>query len=245
MLNIIKKVFRKIKEKYYIFVYPLLLREDDKKVECPFCGWRGAEFFSAGIKLRRNARCPKCGSLERNRLYYLYLKRSVPKEKPLRLLHFAPERILTGLFKSFSNIEYLSADINKDVAMLKEDITNISFEDNSFDVIFCSHVLEHIEDDKKAMKELRRVLKPEGFAIIQVPIKDIDRTFEDFSIKDPAEREKIFGQKDHVRNYGRDYVDRLKESGFNVKVDRFAYSLSVDIINTFAISKESIYYCTK
>jgi len=129
--------------------------------------------------------------------------------------------------------------------MVKEDITNISFKDNSFDIIFCSHVLEHIEEDRKAMKELYRVLKPKGFAILQVPIKNIENTFEDFSVKDPKEREKVFGQNDHVRIYGKDYKDRLIESGFNVKVDRFVDHLGEGIIKKFALPTESIYFCTK
>lgn len=159
------------------------------------------------------------------------MKKVVPKNRKLKVLHFAPEKILTSIFKSYNNVEYLSVDIDPQKAMAKEDITNLSFEDNSFDIIFCSHVLEHIEDDSKAIKELNRILKPNGFAILQVSVKDefngrkIVKTFEDFTITDPKERERIFGQYDHVRIYGRDYRDRLENGGFKVKIDEFVNSI--------------------
>ncbi len=115
----------------------------------------------------------------------------IPAGKSLKVLHFAPEKILTQLFRSYTSIDYLSADLNPAKAMVKQDITGTTFNDNAFDIIFCAHVLEHIPDDGKAMRELRRILKPDGFAILQVPIKDhfngrdITTTYEDFSITDP------------------------------------------------------------
>jgi predicted SAM-dependent methyltransferase len=219
-------------------------------VNCPLCNWKGDEFLPFGVKPskpRKNAMCPKCGSLERHRLYYLYLnlRKIIDPNKKLNVLHFAPENIITFAFRSFENINYLSADINPGSAMVKEDITNISFDDNSFDIVFCSHVLEHIEDDIKAMKEIHRILKPDGFAILQVPIADMDKTFEDFTITDPNEREKVFGQNDHVRIYGRDYKDRLIKSGFNVKIDKFIDDLGEHNVKRFALLNESIYFCTK
>jgi len=143
------------------------------------------------------------------------------------------------------NVTYLSADINPKNAMVKEDITQTSFNDDAFDIIFCSHVLEHIEDDRKAMKELFRILKPGGFAILQVPIKDTKETFEDFSVTDPKERENLFGQHDHVRLYGRDYKDRLQKAGFHATVDKFVEKLDPAIIKKYALPQESIYFCTK
>jgi SAM-dependent methyltransferase len=211
------------------------------KVECPYCGWRGMEFLPNGTEARKNARCPKCGSLERHRLYYLFLKKMIITDKKIKVLHFAPEKILTGLLRSYKNIEYLSADIDPAKAMQKEDITGTSFPEATFDLIFCSHVLEHIPDDHKAISELRRILKPDGLAIVLVPIKDkykgriINKTFEDFSITDPKEREKVFGQHDHVRIYGRDYKDRLEKAGFKVTVDKFAESLSSEIVSRYAL----------
>ncbi len=257
--KIILKCKHKVKRAYCAYIQPLLLSKGKENVECPFCGWRGDEFLTFGATARKNALCPKCDSLERHRLYYLYLRKIIPQNKKFKVLHFAPETILTNLFKSYKNIEYLSADIDSRKAMIKEDITNTSFLDNSFDIIFCSHVLEHIQDDKKAMKELHRILKPNGFAILQVPIKDkfkgkkIDQTFEDSSIIDPQEREKIFGQKDHVRVYGRDYKNRLINSGFKVEINKFTSSLEESVVSKYALlptknhveTEGWIYFCTK
>ncbi len=221
-------------------------------VKCPYCGWSGEQFLSFGIQgapIRKNARCPSCGSLERHRLLllylYLYLEKKMDRSKTLKLLHVAPEKIFINILKSYPNVDYLSVDINPHKAMKKEDITNTSFKDNSFDIIFCIHVLEHIQNDIKAMCELCRILNPEGFAILQVPIeKDLAVTFEDPLITEPAERTKIFGQFDHVRLYGNDYKDRLIKAGFNVEVDKFAYSLSEEFLDKFVPSKENIYFCT-
>lgn len=258
-MNLYRKLIKKLKDTYYTNL-PLVLSTSRLKIECPFCGWKGEEFLPNGVELRRNARCPKCNSLERHRLYYLYLKNVVPEDRPLKVLHFAPEKILTRLFTSYPNINYVSADIDPSKAMAKEDITNISFNDNSFDIIFCSHVLEHIPDDLLAMRELYRVLKPGGFAILQVPIKDmfngrvIDKTYEDFSIATPEGREKAFGQNDHVRVYGRDFKDRVEAAGFIVRIDKFIDSLPEDKVKKFALlpthqqateTEGWIYYCTK
>lgn len=236
------KYVRKMSDLYYIYIYPLLSK---KKIECPFCGWKAKIFLPFGVKPRKNARCPKCGSLERHRLYYLYLKEILPKDKQLKVIHFAPEKIITSLLKSYSNIEYLSIDIEPHRAMKTEDITRLTFSDNSFDIIFCSHVLEHVENDRKAMQELFRILKPGGFAILQVPVKNIEKTFEDFTVKDPKEREKVFGQSDHVRIYGKDYLNRLEQSGFKVRCDNFFESLDKNVINKYGLKKENIYFCYK
>ena len=262
MKHTIKRITNKLTMLYYVYLWPLFTYADHN-VQCPFCGWQGKEFLPFGVIRRKNARCPKCGSLERDRLCYLYLKEVIPIDRKIKVLHFAPEKILTNLFESYNNIEYLSADIDPTKAMVKEDITNISFNDNSFDIIFCSHVLEHIEDDHKAMKELHRVLKPGGFAIIRVPIKDTfngrknNKTYEDFSVTSPKDREKLFGQKDHVRIYGRDYGDRLTNAGFKVKIDKYLQSLDCKDVKRYVLIPDSsdpevvnetngwIYVCTK
>lgn len=248
MTSKIKELLRRRRELYYAYVYPLFQK---RRVECPFCGWWGREFFPFGVIPRKNAECPRCGSLERHRLYYLYLKNIIPKNKSLKLLHFAPAKSMSMFFKSYSNLDYLSVDIDQDKAMKKEDIVNLSFPDNSFDIILCSHVLEHVEDDQKAMGELYRVLKPSGFALLGVPVKSISKTFEDFSVVDPEEREMVFGQNDHVRIYGKDFKTRLEHSGFNVKVVKFLDSLSEDTCNKYALKTQDIYFrhdnyfCTK
>lgn len=171
---------------------------------CPICNYKGA-FESFGLKLRKNARCPKCKSLERHRLYYVVIKNFGALG---RSLHIAPERSLVELIKKQS-LTYTPADLSTG-----EDIQDLPFKDESFDFIMCSHVLEHVEDDIKAMKELHRVLSKTGIAIIQVPISDRRNTYEDSSIKDPKEREKHFGQWDHVREYGKDFFLRMMQSGF-------------------------------
>lgn len=216
-------------------------------VECPICFWKGEEFLSYGIKIRKNAKCPNCESLERHRFLYLYLRGILPRNKYIKLLHFAPERCLADFFHSLRNIDYLSVDLSSNLAMRKEDITNLSLEENTFDIIICSHVLEHIEDDMKAMKELFRILKPGGFALIMVPI-DFSRneTFEDFSVTSPEERLKFFGQDNHVRVCGKDYHNRLEKSGFDVDIIKAIEFLKKSEIEKYALSENDfIYSCQK
>jgi SAM-dependent methyltransferase len=139
-------------------------------------------------------------------------------------------------FRSLSNLDYLSIDLESPIAMRNMDVTKLELPDAQFDVIFCNHVFEHIPDDRVAMKELRRVLKPNGFAILQTPIDDArDTTDEDPSITDPQERLRRFGQTDHVRTYGRDFFDRLRESGWNVTRDRFVKTLPITDAKRYAL----------
>ena len=128
------------------------------------------------------------------------------------------------------------------------DIHQIPFEENTFDSAMCNHVLEHVEGDIKAMKEIFLVLKPGGWAILQVPFmgKDLEETFEDPSVTTPSDREKIYGQKDHVRIYGKDYPDRLRTAGFKVTEDTFVMDFSDTQIKRFALpAREIIYFCIK
>jgi SAM-dependent methyltransferase len=201
------------------------------KYKCPICESHLRRFFPFGLKFpvlsekkvigggyRLNCQCPICYSLDRERLLYLYLsKKTNIFTENVKLLHVAPEGGLSAIIKKHSNIDYLMANIASNSVMVKMDITEINYPDNSFDVIICNHVLEHIIDDRKAMNELYRVLKPGGWGILQVPISlSLDKTYEDFSVTTRTEREEVFGQSDHVRIYAIDYVDRLKESGFQV-----------------------------
>jgi SAM-dependent methyltransferase len=215
---------------------------------CPCCNGNFDEFLPFGVKQRPNARCPNCGSLERHRLLWLYFQnRTNLFSENLKVLHIAPEDIFQNAFKAMPNLDYISGDIKSSRAMVKMDITNIPYEANSFDVILCVHVLEHILDDRKAMRELFRVLKPNGWSILQVPI-DLkrDKTFEDPSITMPEDRTRFFGQHDHVRVYGRDYRDRLEESGFLVTVDGYARDLGTDLIKKYSLKQHhEIYFCRK
>jgi len=185
---------------------------------CPLCEKNYRAFKTFGVIPRPNAMCPGCGSLERHRLLWMTLQKlwnsgKLPKDG--KVLHVAPEESLTAKFKD--GFDYLSADLNGSRAMVAMDITSIDFPAEYFDAVICNHVLEHIPDDRKALAELYRVLKTGGWASIQVPMKG-EKTFEDLSVTDPKERERLFGQFDHVRQYGMDFLDRLREAGFEVQV---------------------------
>ena len=162
------------------------------------------------------------------------------------VLHVAPEEVFEKLLRHQLGDDYLTADLLNPRAMVKMDITDIRYPDESFDVIYCSHVLEHVPDDRKAMHEFFRVLKPSGWAVLLVPIIG-ERTFEDSSITDPIQRSKLFGQEDHVRNYGRDYVDRLRGAGFYVEEVLPADFLSQEEIVRMGIHSAAgeIYLCKK
>ncbi len=229
------------------------------KVKCPICGSKFEIFGSFGLKKRTNAQCYQCGSLERHRLMFLYINNKIEFPvnhfKPLKILHFAPSRPLFNAFLNIDDIEYVPCDLfnehyNKRLStskVIKVDITNIPFQDNYFDFILCSHVLEHIPNDKLAMLELYRVMKKGGSGIFQVPI-DYDRetTFEDWSITDPKEREKAFGQFDHVRWYGRDYKIKLENLGFTVDENNYVNTFSNEEIFEYGLMKsELVYHCKK
>jgi SAM-dependent methyltransferase len=171
----------------------------------------------------RKALCPVCYSSDRIRLLYLFLKsRTGIFKEPLSLLHIAPNDSIKKKLEENKQLDYLTADIDQEKVMEQMDITRINYPEGSFDVIICNHVLEHIPDDKTAMKELYRVLKPGGWAILQVPFsKILDETFEDPSITNPEDRERIFGQTDHVRIYGLDYPIKLQNAGFKLELYRW------------------------
>lgn len=187
---------------------------------------------------RNNVLSPSTLSLERHRLLWLYLKNETDFfSNELKMLHFAPEQAFYKRFKKQKNINYTTTDLESPLADVKADICNLPFNDNTYDVIFCNHVLEHIPDDTKAMQELYRVLKPGGIAILQIP-QDLSRekTFEDHSIIDKKERAKIFGQYDHVRIYGRDYFDKLRSIGFKVDEVDYTAKLSKQEIEKYCLA---------
>ncbi|MDG1714694.1 class I SAM-dependent methyltransferase [Lacinutrix sp.] len=213
-------------------IFALILKGD--KFTDPIDGKSFKSFLSYGYgKQRSNVLSPSTLSLERHRLLWLYLKNETDffsAEK--KVLHFAPEQCFLKRFRTLKNLDYTTTDLLSPIADVKADICNLPFKDDSYDVIFCNHVLEHIPDDTKAMQELYRVLKPGGYGVFQVP-QDLEReiTFEDDSITDKKERAKIFGQYDHVRIYGKDYFNKLRHIGFKVnEVDYTAKLLKEDII---------------
>ncbi|TBW30390.1 class I SAM-dependent methyltransferase [Gramella sp. KN1008] len=197
---------------------------------------------------RENVLSPSTLSLERHRLLWLYLKNETAFfNSDLKVLHFAPEQAFYKRFRKLKNLHYTTTDLNSPLADVKADICDLPFETESFDFILCNHVLEHIPDDRKAMKELYRILKPGGTAILQIP-QDLTRenTFQDDSITDPKERARIFGQYDHVRVYGRDYFDKLRQIGFEVEEVDYTSKLSKEEIDHYRLAKgEIIPVCRK
>lgn len=202
-----------------------------------------------GAGFRQNALCPICGSLDRERFLYLYLLHNTDVfVKPKKLLHVAPEARLASIFQLKANVDYLTADISSENVMIKMDITDIHFPEGFFDVIICNHVLEHIIDDRKAMSELYRTLKPGGWAILQVPLSlSLDSTYEDFSVTTKSGREEVFGQGDHVRIYAKDYQNRLAQAGFRVNVFKWAGERNFGgPKNIFGINEdECVYFVSK
>ena len=205
---------------------------------CPFCGYTGKDLRPSGhdfavLEQRqvvgggvRPSSCYACGSSDRERLIYFYLRDELgfldePRDR--RVLHVAPEKRLSETLLEAGLGEYVCGDLFAEGYRYPDhvrnlDVLDLPFEDDTFDLVLCNHVLEHIEPDNVAISELARVLKPGGRAILQVPIsKNSAETFEDFSVRDPREREQTFGQRDHVRIYGQDYVDRLRDGGFRVE----------------------------
>lgn len=190
--------------------------------------------------------CPVCWSLPRHRLVWLFIRRRTDllTRPSTRLPHIAPEPSLSAYFQRLENVRYLSADLHNPQAMVKMDVCDIRYPDGAFDAIYCSHVLEHVPDDHKAMSELRRVLNPEGWALILLPIT-AEQTYEDVTVTDPAERERRFGQHDHVRRYGPDCVQRLESAGFNVTtVWTEDVATPAEIERLCLAPHEPLFYCT-
>lgn len=214
---------------------------------CAVCGSTVRAFRPYGHARRQEAQCPVCGSVERHRLIWEFFERQSDlfDERPKRLLHVAPEPALERRLRGLPSIEYVSADAQDGQADLRIDLTDTELPSESYDVILCSHVLEHIQEDRKAMREMARLLKPNGWACILVPLS-APQTFDDPSVTDPAERTRLFGQWDHVRAYGPDIAERLTGEGFDVQ------TLAAEDIVADAeerertqVKEEHLYYCRK
>ncbi len=211
----------------------------------PIDGKSFRKFLPYGYgKQRENALSPSTLSLERHRLMWLFLRDETSfftATKKLKTLHIAPEQCFLDLFRKQKNLDYTTSDLESPIADVKADICDLPFEDNTFDVVFCNHVLEHITDDTKAMQELFRVMKKGGFGIFQIP-QDLSReiTFEDDTITDKKERAKIFGQYDHVRVYGRDYFNKLSSIGFKVDEVDYTKKIAPEKLERFCLMKNEI-----
>lgn len=222
--------------------------------ECPLCGCRRRKFLPYGyVTQREDALCPNCLALERHRLLWLWLIResdigrgamALPK-----LLHAAPEVALMRKFRKMyasAPDRYVTADLESPLADMHFDIQQIPLADGEFDAVICNHILEHVEDDRKAVREIFRILRPGGWAVLLAPV-DLGRehTFEDDTITDPAERTRIFGQYDHRRIYGRDYAKRLAEAGFEVYDENYRERFSVKEQRLYALPDDHIYIVYK
>lgn len=233
-----------IKASYLIRPIIAFTLKGDKFTD-PIDGKSFRKFLPYGYgKQRKNALSPSTLSLERHRLMWLFLKTETDfftSKKKKKVLHIAPEQCFLDIFRKQNNLDYITSDIESPIADIKADICNLPFKDNSFDVIFCNHVLEHISNDTKAMQELYRVLKQGGMGIFQIP-QDTSRekTFEDNSITDKKERTKIFGQYDHVRVYGRDYFEKLRSIGFDVEEVDFTKKIAPEKLERFCLMKGEI-----
>lgn len=196
---------------------PLQLRRETPRRRCPICGYRG-RFWSYGALPRPEALCPSCFSLERHRLFHLLVMRHGRDWLAgKRVLHFAPEgaaRPVLGRLATYVTADIAGADVDCCCGM-----EAMPFPDRSFGVVIANHVLEHVEDDLRAMREVRRVIKDDGVAILSVPIvQGWDRTYENARVSNPVQRRVHFGQEDHKRFYGRDFAARLERVGLAVDV---------------------------
>ena len=243
--------------------YPEIVFSLGSRLECPFCGWRFRRFRPSGFHYpviiekqvigghwHRDNVCPRCMSNARERLAYLYLKdRTSLFEQPARLLHVAPEPQLASALKRSPNIKYVGSDLFAGPGVMSRfDIQKTPFADQTFDVIICNHVMEHVSDDSVAMGEIHRILKPGGWAMLQVPIAlALDRTIEDPTATTDQQRIDRFGQEDHVRLYSRgDYVQRLEAAGFAVTADRYPLTLGSDKVERFGlVEEEEVFICSK
>ncbi len=216
--------------------------------ECPICNYRG-NFKS--YRGRPAAHCNNCGSLERHRLVWLFWQRKTNlfDGQPKKMLHMAPESCFRYRLPKVPGLDYLSGDLNPSSmkAMRKLNLLNLGLASEHFDCIYCSHVLEHIHDDRTAMGELFRVLKPGGWAVLQVPLKLDANTFRDPKARTPQARKRAHGQHNHVRIYGElDYGPRLQSVGFNVDPVLMSAELGADLVARYGLSsRERVYFCTK
>lgn len=220
----IKFVLNSIPRKYLINLSYLFRKVSQyaykgNNVECPICGATYRKFLPYGYEdVRENALCPKCLSLERHRLIWLYLREKTSFfEMPIKVLHIAPEQCFEERFRKLANLEYITADLESPIADYKCDVQELPFAENEFDMVICNHVLEHVDDDTRAMSEILRVMKKSGQAIILVPV-DFNRetTYENPAIKSSKERKEHFGQYDHQRVYGLDFPEKLKSIGYQI-----------------------------
>jgi SAM-dependent methyltransferase len=250
MKGLIKFALNTIPRKYLIrlsYVFRKISQYTNKgnNVECPVCKATFRKFLPYGYEqVRDNALCPKCLSLERHRLVWIYLHECTSFfESPLKVLHIAPEQCFEERFKNLGNLEYITADLESPLADYKCDVQNLPFGKNEFDIVICNHVLEHVDDDKRAMSEILRVMKPGARAILLVPM-DFNRkdTYENPSVQSAKERKLHFGQYDHQRLYGLDFPERLKNIGFKIPEKNYLDEIPDEKKIRFGLPKVELMY---
>ncbi len=237
-VTLLKSAYHQVKALYYA----------GSRFFCPCCSRSFRAFLAFGVHPRPHALCPYCGSLERHRLLWLYLRQKTGFFKDqLVVLDIGPMEFFRNACKRMQNLTYVSADLTDPAADIKLNVQQLPFADDSFDSIICYHVLEHVCDDRVALTELYRVLKPGGWAIIQSPVEQARAaTLEDPSVTSKKERKIVFGQEDHLRIYGRDYAERLAGAGFSVNIDAFVRMIPADMVKRFGLDPdEFLYICGK
>lgn len=219
-------------------------------VMCNCCGGKFSQFLPYGNVKRADAVCPRCNALERNRVLWHFLNNELKiSEKKWKVLHFAPEKTIELQLKKRSNLEYFGADLNPQLADYVVDITKIPFDDNTFDLIICAHVLGHVPDEGLGIRELKRVLKPSGLAIVMTVINlDNPTTYENPAVQTPAEKLAHYGEDDLVRLHGRDFGDRLTAQGFKVEAVDYRLQFSEADRRKYGLGsgeREVLFLCRK
>ena len=222
--------------------------------KCPICGCERRKFLPYGYgKVREDALCPKCLSLERHRLLWHYLMNNDKERERFQslptILHIAPEVCLMKEFKRMyksAPFSYITADLESPLADMHFDVQSIPMKDNNVDIIICNHLLEHVESDHKALTELYRIMRKGGMGVMLAPIDySRDNTFEDDTITDPKQRAEVFGQYDHRRIYGKDYLSRLAAAGFEAEEIDYAAEFSVSDRTKFSFGSDKLYIVRK
>lgn len=240
-IPVVSPIYKAVKRQYRTYNY------SGDKVNCVIC----EQHFSTWIG--KSLVCPGCGSAARHKRIWLFLNEQARVlDKKLKVLHIAPWQGLQNKFRGLDNWEYVTADLSAPYVDLKINLTDINLDEGSFDLVICSHVLEHILEDRKAMSEIFRILTPDGHAYIQVPYSSSRKTREDFSVTDPLERMRRFGQADHVRKYGVDLKERLESVGFSVNEDYPARELDEEQREIYGVGKtgddnddDAVFWCSK
>ena len=216
---------------------------------CPCCGWRVREFIRGGFSLRHQptAYCPRCNSKARHRWLWLYLAEHTDLfTTSQRVVEIAPAFCVSRRLQALPHLRYVGGDLERRPhVMLRMDAAALPFASDSFDIALSIHVLEHVPADREAIAELYRVIRPGGSCVLSVPVRMDRLTYEDDEIVTPEERKRAFGEREHVRWYGHDVVDRLEESGFEVKTE-YAKHVATETRDLYGLRDyEVIFSCSK